>query len=46
MLKELIKMMVAHDIWFYKADEQKILANSQSIYWAFDKLVNTRCTRG
>jgi len=38
MLKDLIKEMVAHDIWFYKVDEQKIVANSKSLYWAFERL--------
>ncbi len=39
---ELIKQMVAHDFWFYRVDEQKISANSKSIYWAFEKMLNTR----
>jgi hypothetical protein len=37
----LVKKMVEHDFWFYKTGEQKILANSQSIFRAFEKLVNT-----
>ncbi len=41
-MNALIKKMVAQDIWFYKTDEQKIIANSQSIYRAFEKMVNQR----
>jgi uncharacterized protein len=36
---ELLKEMVAHDFWFYRIDQQRILANSQSLYRAFEKLV-------
>jgi len=36
-VSHLIKKMVTHDFWFYKTGEQKIIANSQSIYWAFEK---------
>ncbi len=36
---ELLRTMVAHDFWFYKTDEQKITANSQSLYWAFEKML-------
>ncbi len=39
---ELLQYMVAHDFWFYRVDEQKISANSKSIYWAFEKMLNTR----
>jgi AAA+ ATPase superfamily predicted ATPase len=35
----LLKEMLAHDFWFYKTDEQKIIANSKSIWWAFEKLI-------
>ena len=35
----LLKDMAAHDFWFYKTDEQNIMANSQSIYRAFEKMV-------
>jgi AAA+ ATPase superfamily predicted ATPase len=41
-LDELLKTMVAHDFWFYKVDGQKITANSQSMYWAFEKMVRLR----
>ena len=36
---ELLKDMVAHDIWFYKAEEGIVTANAKSIYWAFEKLL-------
>ncbi len=42
MVNYLIKKAVAYDFWFYKTDEQKIIANSQSIYWAFEKMVKSR----
>jgi len=38
----LVKKMVAHDFWFYKTEEQKIIANSQSIHRAFERLVISR----
>ncbi len=41
-LEEVLQTMVAHDFWFYRADEQKITANSQSVYWAFEKILRTR----
>jgi AAA+ ATPase superfamily predicted ATPase len=37
-----IRKMVSHDFWFYKTDEQKIIANSKSIWWAFERLVKIR----
>lgn len=39
---ELLKGMVAHDFWFYRTDQQKILANSQSLFRAFEKFINFR----
>jgi len=44
-LDELLKTMVAHDFWFYKVDEQKITANSQSMYWAFEKILRTQAAQ-
>lgn len=41
-MNALIKKMVAQDIWLYKTDEQKILANSQSLFRAFEKLVKQK----
>ena len=38
---ELLKDMTAHDFWFYHTEAQKITANSQSIYRAFEKMI--RC---
>ncbi|MBI4649373.1 MAG: hypothetical protein HY738_22930, partial [Bacteroidia bacterium] len=42
MIKDLIKEMVAHDFWFYKVDEQKITANSQSLFRAFERLLKEK----
>jgi len=36
---ELLKDMIAHDCWFYIANQRKIIANSKSIYHAFCKIV-------
>jgi hypothetical protein len=30
-LNALIPLLVAHDLWFYRADKQRITANSESI---------------
>jgi uncharacterized protein len=38
-LMSLLKEMIEHDLWFYKANEGKIMANSKSIYWAFKELI-------
>ncbi len=38
----LVKKMAAYDFWFYKTGEQKIIANSQSIYWACEKMVHAK----
>ncbi|MBI4649615.1 MAG: hypothetical protein HY738_24195, partial [Bacteroidia bacterium] len=38
-LDELLCIMIAHDFWFYKVDEQKITANSISILRAFERLI-------
>jgi len=37
-ISHLIKEMVIHDFWFYKVDEQKIIANSQSLFRAFERM--------
>ncbi|MBI4649108.1 MAG: AAA family ATPase [Bacteroidia bacterium] len=39
-INSLLKQMIAYDIWFYKPEEQRIIANSQSIWWAFKKLTD------
>jgi uncharacterized protein len=41
LVKHLLKECIALDMWFYKPEEQKIIANSQSIYRAFEKTVST-----
>lgn len=38
-LNDLLKTMISHDFWFYKVDEQKITANSQSIFRAFERML-------
>jgi len=41
-INQLVKLCVEKDIWFYKVVEQKITANSKSIWWAFKRLVEDR----
>ncbi|MBI4645743.1 MAG: AAA family ATPase [Bacteroidia bacterium] len=41
-LDELLNIMVAHDFWFYKVNEQKITANSQSLLRAFERMIKER----
>jgi len=36
---ELLKEMIAHDFWFYIANERKIVANSRSVERAFEKMM-------
>jgi uncharacterized protein len=38
--RALLKEMVAQDFWFYRVEEQTIVANAKSYVWAFKKLIN------
>ena len=40
LVKHLLKQCIELDIWFYKPEEQKIIANSKSIYRTFEKMVS------
>jgi len=41
-LDSLLSIMIAHDFWFYKVNEQKITANSQSLLRAFERMIKKR----
>ncbi len=39
---DLLKQMVSQDFWFYKVNEQKIVANAKSYAWAFERMLDNQ----